>query len=29
MSTPYYLEKHDIDNFLDKYDAFRKMKGIA
>ncbi|MDE1916036.1 MAG: aminotransferase class V-fold PLP-dependent enzyme [Sphingomonadales bacterium] len=29
LSTPYYLQKHDIDNFLDKYDAFRKMKGIA
>jgi isopenicillin-N epimerase len=29
LSTPYYLQRHDIDNFLDKYDAFRKMKGMT
>jgi selenocysteine lyase/cysteine desulfurase len=29
LSTPYYLEKADIDRFLDRFDAFRKMKGIA
>lgn len=28
LSTPYYLEKTDIDHFLDKFDAFRKMKGL-
>lgn len=29
LSTPYYLEKADIDRFLDRFDAFRKMKGIS
>ena len=29
LSTPYYLSKADLDRFLDKFDAFRKMKGIA
>lgn len=29
LSTPYYLQKTDIDHFLDKFDAFRKMKGIT
>jgi isopenicillin-N epimerase len=24
LSTPYYLQKKDIDRFLDRYDAFRK-----
>jgi isopenicillin-N epimerase len=29
LATPYFLSKADIDHFLDRYDAFRKMKGIA
>lgn len=29
LSTPYYLSKADIDHFLDRFDAFRKMKGIV
>jgi selenocysteine lyase/cysteine desulfurase len=29
LSTPYYLQKKDVDRFLEKYDEFRKMKGIA
>ena len=29
LSTPYYIQKKDIDRFLEKYDEFRKMKGIA
>ena len=29
LSTPYYLSKADLDKFLDRFDAFRKMKGIA
>jgi selenocysteine lyase/cysteine desulfurase len=29
LSTPYYLLKTDIDRFLDRYDDFRKMKGLA
>lgn len=29
LSTPYYLSKADIDRFLDRFDAFRKMKGIG
>ena len=29
LSTPYYLSKADIDRFLEQFDAFRKMKGIA
>jgi isopenicillin-N epimerase len=29
LSTPYYLSKADIDRFLEQFDAFRRMKGIA
>jgi isopenicillin-N epimerase len=29
LSTPYYLQKKDVDRFLEKYDEFRKMKGIG
>jgi len=29
LSTPYYLSKADLDRFLEQFDAFRKMKGIA
>src|SRR5882762_4336899 len=29
LSTPYYLSKADIDRFLDAFDEFRKMKGMA
>ncbi|HMK22813.1 MAG TPA: aminotransferase class V-fold PLP-dependent enzyme [Terriglobales bacterium] len=29
LSTPYYLQRRDIDRFLEKYDEFRKAKGIA
>ncbi|WP_336965107.1 aminotransferase class V-fold PLP-dependent enzyme [Sphingobium aquiterrae] len=29
LSTPYYLSKADIDRFLERFDAFRTMKGIA
>jgi isopenicillin-N epimerase len=29
LATPYFLSKADIDRFLDLYDDFRKMKGIA
>jgi selenocysteine lyase/cysteine desulfurase len=29
LSTPYYLSKADLDRFLEKFDEFRKMKGIA
>lgn len=29
LSTPYYLQKAEIDRFLDKFDEFRRMKGIA
>ena len=29
LSTPYYLSRADIDRFLDRFDAFRKMKGIT
>lgn len=29
LSTPYYLSKADIDRFLEQFDAFRKMKGMA
>ena len=29
LSTPYYLQKKDVDRFLEKYDEFRKMKGIT
>jgi len=29
LSTPYYLQKKDVDRFLEKYDEFRRAKGIA
>ena len=29
LSTPYYLQKKDVDRFLEKYDEFRKMKGMG
>lgn len=29
LSTPYFMSKTDIDRFLDLFDQFRKMKGIA
>ena len=29
LSTPYYISKQDIDRFLDAFDEFRKMKGVA
>lgn len=29
LSTPYYLQLADIDRFLEQFDAFRRMKGIA
>jgi len=29
LSTPYYIQKQDVDRFLEKYDEFRRTKGIA
>ncbi|MFZ3341220.1 MAG: aminotransferase class V-fold PLP-dependent enzyme [Terriglobales bacterium] len=29
LSTPYYLSKEDIDRFLESFDEYRRMKGIA
>ncbi len=29
LSTPYYVQKQDVDRFLEKFDEFKKMKGIA
>jgi len=29
LSTPYYIQKKDVDRFLEKYDEFRKRKGIG
>ena len=29
LSTPYYLQKKDIDRFLDKFDEYKKTKGTA
>lgn len=29
LATPYFLSEADIDRFLDLFDAFRRMKGIA
>jgi selenocysteine lyase/cysteine desulfurase len=29
LSTPYYLQRKDIDRFLDKFDEYRKNKGLA
>ena len=28
LSTPYYIQKKDVDRFLEKYDEFRKGKGV-
>lgn len=29
LSTPYYLQKRDIDRFLEAFDEFKRMKGLA
>jgi isopenicillin-N epimerase len=29
LSTPYYIQKKDVDRFLEKFDEFKKMKGMA
>jgi hypothetical protein len=29
LSTPYYLQKKDIDRFLEKYDEYRRQKKLA
>jgi selenocysteine lyase/cysteine desulfurase len=29
LSTPYYLQRKDIDRFLDKFEEYRKNKGVA
>jgi len=29
LSTPYYLSKQDLDRFLDAFDEYRSMKGVA
>jgi len=29
LSTPYYLQKKDIDRFLDKFDEYKKSKRLA
>ncbi|MGA7381725.1 MAG: aminotransferase class V-fold PLP-dependent enzyme, partial [Terriglobales bacterium] len=29
LSTPYYLQKKDIDRFLEKYDEYRREKRLA
>jgi selenocysteine lyase/cysteine desulfurase len=29
LSTPYYVQKKDVDWFLEKFDEFKKIKGIA
>jgi hypothetical protein len=29
LSTPYYLQKKDIDRFLVKFDEYRKEKGMG
>ena len=29
LSTPYYLHKKDIDNFLDKFDEYKREKKLA
>jgi selenocysteine lyase/cysteine desulfurase len=29
LSTPYYLRRRDVDRFLEKFDAYRKMKNLA
>jgi selenocysteine lyase/cysteine desulfurase len=29
LCTPYYLQKSEIDRFLEKFDEFKRMKGLA
>jgi isopenicillin-N epimerase len=29
LSTPYYIQKKDVDRFLEKFDEFKKIKGMA
>jgi isopenicillin-N epimerase len=29
LSTPYYLQKKDIDRFLEKFDEYRREKKMA
>lgn len=29
LSTPYYLQKSEIDRFLEKFDEFRRMKNLS
>jgi len=29
LSTPYYLQKKDIDRFLEKFDDYRKLNKLA
>jgi hypothetical protein len=29
LSTPYYLQKKDIDRFLEKFDQYKREKGIS
>jgi selenocysteine lyase/cysteine desulfurase len=29
LSTPYFIQKKDVDRFLEKFDEFKKMKGMA
>jgi selenocysteine lyase/cysteine desulfurase len=29
LSTPYYLQKKDIDRFLEKFDQYKELKGLS
>ncbi len=29
VSTPYYVQKKDVDRFLEKFDEFKRIKGMA
>jgi selenocysteine lyase/cysteine desulfurase len=29
LSTPYYIQKKDVDRFLERFDEFKKVKGMA
>ena len=29
LSTPYYLQKKDIDSFLEKFDEYKREKKLA
>jgi hypothetical protein len=29
LSTPYYLQKRDLDRFLDSFDEYKRAKKIA